>query len=144
MDLKIYGLDRTHGCDSTNNKLTKFRDFRQKDICDFHLWTVDNHLTASKTSEEHMDHIRQFSTVLQDNGLTISPAKCSFASSSLKFFGNMVSESKLVPLPRHVSAVQSPNFSTFKEPRSRFQGINSASLCIAWRAGTITLFLFGS
>jgi hypothetical protein len=31
---------------------------------------------------------------------------------------------------------------TFKEPRNRFQDIDSASLCtrIAWRAGTITLF----
>ncbi len=29
-----------------------------------------------------------------------------------------------------VSACQSPNFLTFKEPRNRFQGINSASQCI--------------
>jgi hypothetical protein len=29
----------------------------------------------------------------------------------------------------HVQAVQSPNFLTVKEPRNRFYGINSASLC---------------
>jgi hypothetical protein len=39
---------------------------------------------------------------------------------------------------------QSPNFKTFMEPRNRFQGTSSANLCIAWRAGTITLFLLGS
>jgi hypothetical protein len=41
---------------------------------------------------------------------------------------------------------KSPYFQTFMEPRNRFQGINSASLCtyVAWWAGTITLFLVGS
>jgi hypothetical protein len=42
----------------------------------------------------------------------------------------------------------SPYFKTFMEPRNRFQGMNSASLCtmyyVLWRAGTITLFLLGS
>jgi hypothetical protein len=37
----------------------------------------------------------------------------------------------------------SQNFQTFKEPKNRFQGTNSARLC-AWRAGTTTLFLLGS
>jgi hypothetical protein len=35
-------------------------------------------------------------------------------------------------------------FKTFMEPRNLFQGINSASLYIAWRAGTITLFLLSA
>jgi hypothetical protein len=34
---------------------------------------------------------------------------------------------------------QSPNFETFLEPRNRFQGINTASLC-SRQAGTIILF----
>ncbi len=36
-----------------------------------------------------------------------------------------------------------PVFPTFKEPRNRLQGIDSASLC-RMRAGTTTLFLLGS
>jgi hypothetical protein len=63
---------------------------------------------------------------------------------------------------------QRPNYFTFKEPRNRFQGIDSASYvararivkllrspkidskkpippgCVAWRDGTTTLFLLGS
>ncbi len=30
------------------------------------------------------------------------------------------------------------------EPKNQFQGMNSASLYVAWQAGTITLFLLGS
>jgi hypothetical protein len=53
------------------------------------------------------------------------------------------------PLPLIIENVichkhfQSPNVKTFKEPRNRFQGINSASLC-SLAGGTITLFLLGS
>jgi hypothetical protein len=38
-----------------------------------------------------------------------------------------------------------PEFFNFKEPKNRFQGINSARLppgCVAWRAGTTTLYSY--
>jgi hypothetical protein len=38
---------------------------------------------------------------------------------------------------------QGPNFLTLKEPKNRFQGTNSPG-CVAWRAGTTTLFVLGS
>ncbi len=41
------------------------------------------------------------------------------------------------------STTQSPYFYTFMEPRNRFQGMDSASLC-SMAAGTITLFLLGA
>jgi hypothetical protein len=56
--------------------------------------------------EEHIEHLPQFFQVLQENGLTINPSKCTFASTSVKFLGHMVSESGIIPLPKHVSAVQ--------------------------------------
>ncbi len=40
-----------------------------------------------------------------------------------------------------LQTIQSTNSDTFKDPRNRFQGINSASL---QRAGTITLFVLNS
>jgi len=67
---------------------------------------LDDHLIASRTLEEHLEHLRLFFAVLQENGLTINPAKCTFAASSLKFLGHMVSSEGIVPLPQHVSAVQ--------------------------------------
>ncbi len=67
---------------------------------------LDDHLIASRTLEEHLLHLQQFFQVLQENGLTINPAKCVFAVSSLKFLGHMVDEAGIPPLPRHVAAVQ--------------------------------------
>jgi hypothetical protein len=67
---------------------------------------LDDHLIASRTMEEHMKHLSQFFQVLQENGLTINPSKCTFASTSVKFLGHMVSESGIIPLQKHVSAVQ--------------------------------------
>jgi hypothetical protein len=65
---------------------------------------LDDHLIASRTLEEHMEHLSQFFQVLQDNGL--NPAKCTFATSSVKCLGHMVSESGITPLPKHVTAIQ--------------------------------------
>jgi hypothetical protein len=53
-----------------------------------------------------MEHLSQFFRVLQDNGLTINPAKCTFAASSVKLLGHMVSESGITPRPKHVTAIQ--------------------------------------
>jgi hypothetical protein len=36
---------------------------------------LDDHLIASRTLEEHMEHLSQFFQVLQENGLTINPGK---------------------------------------------------------------------
>ncbi len=67
---------------------------------------LDDHLIASCTQEEHLLHLQQFFQVLQENRLTINPAKCVFAVPSLKFLGHMVDEAGVTPLPRHVIAVQ--------------------------------------
>jgi hypothetical protein len=61
---------------------------------------LDDHLIASRTMEEHMEHLSQFFQVLQDNGLTINPGKCTFAASQVKFLGHMVSESGITPPPK--------------------------------------------
>jgi hypothetical protein len=67
---------------------------------------LDDHLIASATLEEHMQHLAMFFQVLQENGLTINPSKCTFAVSSVKFLGHMVDGNGIVPLPRHLQAIQ--------------------------------------
>jgi cleavage and polyadenylation specificity factor subunit 1 len=67
---------------------------------------LDDHLIASRSLEEHMDHLAKFFAVLQDNGLTINPGKCVFAASSVKFLGHMVSATGIQPLPQHLTAIQ--------------------------------------
>jgi hypothetical protein len=84
---------------------------------------LDDHLIASQTLEEHLLHLQQFFQVLQDNGLTINPAKCVFAVSSLKFLGHMVDEAGITPLPRHVAAVQDCPPPTDVKQLQRFLGL---------------------
>jgi hypothetical protein len=63
-----------------------------------------------------MDHLSQFFQVLQDNGLTINPGKCTFAATQVKFLGHMVSETGITPLPKHVTAIQEfPALTTVKQ-----------------------------
>ena len=70
-----------------------------------------------------MLHLQQFFQVLQENGLTINPAKCVFAVSSLKFLGHMVDEAGITPLPRHVAAVQDCPPPTDIKQLQRFLGL---------------------
>ncbi len=86
---------------------------------------LDDHLIASRTLEEHMDHLSQFFQVLQDNGLTINPGKCTFAATQVKFLGHMVSETGITPLPKHVVAIQEfPAPSTVKQLQQFLSMIN--------------------
>jgi hypothetical protein len=84
---------------------------------------LDDHLIASWTLDERMEHLAQFFQVLQDNGLVINPAKCHFAASSVKFLGHMVDETRIKPIPVHVKAIQEfPPLSTVKQLQ-QFLGI---------------------
>jgi hypothetical protein len=48
--------------------------------------------------------------------LTINPAKCTFASTSVKFLGHMVTKSGITPLPKRVAAIQEfPQQTTVKQ-----------------------------
>ncbi len=51
---------------------------------------LDDHIFASRTLEEHYGHLRQFFTILQENGMQINPAKCLFAASAMEFLGHRV------------------------------------------------------
>ena len=84
---------------------------------------LDDHLIASATMEEHLEHLRTFFEILKENGLTINPSKCTFAASSVKFLGHMVSESGVVPLPRHVEAIDSFPPPTDLRQLQRFLGL---------------------
>ena len=44
--------------------------------------------------------------LLEENGLVINATKCVFATSSLEFLGHYVTTASMVPLLRHVDAIQ--------------------------------------
>jgi len=84
---------------------------------------LDDHLIASATLEEHFLHLEAFFGVLDENGLTINPAKCVFAVRSLKFLGHLVDENGIRPLPKHVTAVQGVQPPTDIKQLQRFLGM---------------------
>jgi hypothetical protein len=67
---------------------------------------LDDHLIASRTTEEHSEHLESFFSVLHENRLTINTAKFTFAIGSVKFLGHMVSKSSLDLLQKHIAAIQ--------------------------------------
>jgi len=54
----------------------------------------------------HIKHLRHVFRLLDTHGLVINPAKCVFAVPSVEFLGHQVDSTGLVPLDRHVSALQ--------------------------------------
>jgi cleavage and polyadenylation specificity factor subunit 1 len=66
---------------------------------------LDDIIIASHSLEEHIEHLRQISTILQENGLQINPAKCVFAAVTVEFLGHRVDQDGMRLLQRHVQAI---------------------------------------
>jgi cleavage and polyadenylation specificity factor subunit 1 len=66
---------------------------------------LDDILIASKDIAEHMRHLRLVFEILQDAGLQINPAKCTFSVSSLTFLGHNVDAAGISPMEKHVKAL---------------------------------------
>jgi hypothetical protein len=99
---------------------------------------LDDHIIASRNMEEHLQHLEQFFTVLRDNGLTINPDKCTFAASSVKFLGHLVSADGIQPLPQHLTAIQDFPPPTDVKQLQRFLGmINFYRRFLPGIAGTL-------
>jgi hypothetical protein len=64
---------------------------------------LDDIIIASHSLEEHIEHLWQIFTILQENGLQINPAKCVFAA--VEFLEHRVDQDGVRPLQRHVQAI---------------------------------------
>jgi len=67
---------------------------------------LDDLLVASRSDEEHLDHLRQIFEILAANGLAINVEKCVFAAASLEVLGHAVTATGVAPLPGHVAAIR--------------------------------------
>ncbi len=99
---------------------------------------LDDILIASKDSTQHIQHLRLVFEVLQDAGLRINPAKCTFMVSSLSFLGHNLDASGISPMEKHVKALADfPPPSDLKDLQ-RFLGlINFYRLFLPGIAGTL-------
>ena len=67
---------------------------------------LDDILVASKDKDEHLSHLRQVFTRLQDYGIQLNVSKCLFGVASLEFLGHHVDQHVIRPLPSKVRVIQ--------------------------------------
>ena len=67
---------------------------------------LDDILVASRSSQEHAQHLEQLFKLLSANGLVINKAKCIFGAEELEFLGHHVSAIGIAPLPDRVAALR--------------------------------------
>jgi hypothetical protein len=67
---------------------------------------LDDMLIASKSAEEHKQHLRAALQRLQENGLILNTEKCVWAQQLLEFLGHTVSAAGISPLPSRVQAIK--------------------------------------
>ena len=66
---------------------------------------LDDVLIASKTMDEHKEHLKTLFTILEQNGLVVNPEKCELGVDSLDFLGHRVTPDGIAPMPDRVAAI---------------------------------------
>ena len=87
------------------------------DVCrglDFVFVYLDDILVASRSLEEHLQHLRALFQRLTDRGLVINPAKCLFGKAEVNFLSHTISAGGIRPHLTRVDAVR-----TFPVPRDK-------------------------
>ena len=74
---------------------------------DFVFVYMDDILIASRTMEEHQDHVRQVMSRLQQHGLVINAEKCEWGLATVDYLGHRVTASGIRPLQDRVAATHS-------------------------------------
>lgn len=90
---------------------------------DFVYVYLDDILIASSSEAEHLEHVEQIFSRLNQYGIVVNPAKCVFAAAEVKFLGYAVNGQGTRPLPERVDAItRFPKPATVKQLR-RFLGM---------------------
>ena len=82
----------------------------------------DDILIYSRSEEEHLSHLREVLTVLQENKLYVNMKKCSFITKKLLFLGFVVNGERIQVDEEKIKVIRDwPTLKTVTEVRS-FQG----------------------
>ena len=84
---------------------------------------LDDILIASRTKEDHVQHIRQLLELLSTNGLIIRKEKCVFGVQELEYLGHLVTTAGIKPLPSRVKAIIDFPVPTDMKSLQRFIGM---------------------
>ncbi|XP_037503479.1 uncharacterized protein LOC119378389 [Rhipicephalus sanguineus] len=86
---------------------------------------LDDILVASKTPEEHENHLRLLLKRLDEHGLVLKPQKCIFGVEALDFLGHRITPQGILPLESRVQAVREfPTPTSFRKLREFLGQIN--------------------
>ena len=84
---------------------------------------IDDVLIASRAIKEHQDHMLQVFERRAHFGLKTNVSKCDFAVSKLNFFGHIIDEQVIPPVPEKVTALENfPQPTSLRQLR-RFLGL---------------------
>ena len=93
---------------------------------DFVTIYIDDICIASKTANEHKEHLRTVFERLKENKLVINVEKCEFSRDQVEFLGYMISAKGVKPVPKRVNAIRKFNPpKTVKELRRFLAMLNS-------------------
>ena len=84
---------------------------------------LDDILVASRSSQEHAQHLEQLFKLLSANGLVINKAKCIFGAEELDFLGHHVSAIGIAPLSDRVAALRDSKPPQNRTGLQRFLGM---------------------
>ena len=62
-------------------------------------------LIGSKTEEEHVQHIKEVLSRLEQHGIVLNGEKCVLGVPEVQFLGHLVSARGIIPLPEKVAAI---------------------------------------
>lgn len=105
------------------NAPSTFQRLMEKCMGDIHLREVlvflDDIIVFSQTLEEHEARLTKVLDRLRENGLKLSPEKCRFFQTSVRYLGHIVSQKGVQTDPQKIEAVKTwPRPCTLKELRS--------------------------
>ena len=72
----------------------------------FAIAYLDDIIILSKTTEEHLDHIKQVFEKLRSTHLSMKHSKCHFFMKEIQYLGHILSTKGIKPLPSKTQAIQ--------------------------------------
>lgn len=94
----------TFGLKNAAQTFQRFMDAVLRGL-DFVFCFVDDILIASANEAEHKQHLRLVFEHLQEHGVSINAAKCTFGSPSVRYLGYLIDSKGAKPLPEKVKAI---------------------------------------
>ena len=66
---------------------------------------IDDMLVKSPRAEDHLDHLRECFKTLNEYGMKLNPAKCTFGVTSGEFLGYIVTQRGIEANPKQITAI---------------------------------------